>query len=307
MALAAQSTNERLLSRQAQFCAEGTGASGNAYCMPANDGVWLSNTGERAQINGGASAPGFETQQYQFMAGYDWGVGADTTLGAALGYGHSDLSEDQTGNTSRADTLSAALYGTRAIGALRLSGVLSYAYDDMYTRRPLGAAGIAYGNTGGNQLTAGMQAGVPVELGGMTFTPRVGMMYGYFHGNSFGESGIAGQDLNVGSQTIRTLQPDVDLSVAKTFGDSTRPISVLLDVGYARELLSDTRNMSVSTQDGTQFAASGAALPRSQVFAGLQVDTAISKNLHLSAGYTGAYNAGGGVQQTINVTMRYAF
>ena len=56
----------------------------------------------------------------------------------------------------------------------------------------------------GQEVTAGGQASLPMPLGGVTVTPRVGARFAYFHANGFGESGAGGQNLNVGTDNVRS-------------------------------------------------------------------------------------------------------
>src|SRR5262249_46500371 len=136
----------QILGHAAQRCESG---AADMRC-PSSDGtLWASSRGDRLELHGGP-APNVGVNQYQFMAGADWRRGC-YTLGGALGYGHSDLSETGTGDSGRVDTLRAALYSARYVGPTVLSAALSYAYDDLHSRRPFGVAGTAEGNTSGSE------------------------------------------------------------------------------------------------------------------------------------------------------------
>ncbi|PJI53653.1 hypothetical protein CTI14_25515, partial [Methylobacterium radiotolerans] len=50
----------------------------------------------------------------------------------------------------------------------------------------------------------------------------------------------------------------VMLKLDKTFGEGERAIDAQLRVGYARELMGTSRQVTVLSQDGTRFAAPGA-------------------------------------------------
>ncbi|MFP3508011.1 autotransporter domain-containing protein, partial [Burkholderia sp. SIMBA_062] len=76
-------------------------------------------------------------------------------------------------------------------------------------------------------------------------------------GSGFGESGANGQNLNVGPDNARSLQPYVGVSLDKAFGDAMRSLDVQLRVGYAHEVLRGSRVVQVQSQDGTVFAAPG--------------------------------------------------
>jgi fibronectin-binding autotransporter adhesin len=201
-----------------------------------------------------------------------------------------------------------AFYGGRNYGPVNVSATMGAGLDYLTQKRPFGAAGTAEGDHLGQEANAAGQAALPLEIGGgVTITPRVGLRFAYAHANGFGESGANGQDLTVGTDNVRSLQPYAQLAFGKAFGDAWRPMSIELRAGYARELLGTGRTVSVDAQDGTTFAAPGTSLPRDQLTAGVSVSVQPSKSLLLSLGYDAVIMTGHASAQAGSLKLSYSF
>jgi uncharacterized protein with beta-barrel porin domain len=233
---------------------------------------WISVTGSQTKVGGTNGEPGFQARRYGFLAGLDKRFD-EGTVGVALGY---------------AATLGAGL-------------------DFLSQKRPFGTTGTAVGNHMGQEMTKGGQAILPMTFGTLMVTPRAGLRYAYFHANSFAESGAGGQDLNVSTDNVRSLQPYVGVAFDKAFGDALKPVNARLRVGYARELLDANRALNVASGDGTLFTAPGANLPRSYLTAGVSVTLHLMKNLDVSLNYDTVINTGHASVQQGNLRIGYTF
>ncbi|MFP3246936.1 MAG: autotransporter domain-containing protein, partial [Paraburkholderia sp.] len=295
-AIGAQSANAALLERLSH-ASTGAGA--------APDG-WVSATGAQTKVDGNGAQPGFQSDQYGFMAGLDQTLGA-YTAGVAAGYTHTDTDEQGTGDSGSIDTLRVALYGSRWLGPVGVSATAGYGLDFLSQKRPFGSIGTAEGDHMGQEFTTAGQASLPLTLGSVVLTPRLGLRYAYFHGNGFGESGANGQDLSVGTDNVHSLQPYAEVTLDKSFGNAWKPVDVQLRVGYAHEVLDTSRTMTVTAQDGTVFAAPGTTLPRSYLTTGVSVSLQPLKALTVSLGYDALINTGHTSAQSGNVRVGYSF
>ncbi|RQU77986.1 autotransporter domain-containing protein [Burkholderia cenocepacia] len=294
--LQAQSASSTLLGRLA---APEDDASGSRN-------VWAVASGSSTKVGGTSGAPGFLTHAYGFLAGGQGRLG-DATVGAAGGYTHTALSEDTTGASGAIDTLRVALYGAQPIGAVNLSATLGYGLDSLSQKRPFGSAGTAEGDHLGHEFTAATQASLPMAAGGFRFAPHVGLRYAYVRGSGFSEDGANGQNLHVGPDSARSLQPYVGVSLAKAFGDAVRPVDVQLRVGYAHEVLRGSRVVQVQSQDGTVFAAPGTDLPRSFLTTGASVTLQAAKTTTVSLGLDATINTGHVSAQSAYVRVNSSF
>jgi autotransporter passenger strand-loop-strand repeat protein len=273
LALSAQMANAVLLDR---VPVDGVASSRSS--------VWTLATGSQTKVHGMNSEPGFEARNYGFIAGVERQFDA-TTIGFSGSYNHSDLSEDGTGDSGTTDTLRAAWYGRRALGRVYVSAAVGAGLDFLSQKRPFGAAGTAEGDHIGQEVTAAAQAALPLAIGDVRITPRIGVRFSFLHANGFTESGANGQDLAVGTDNVRSLQPYAKVTFDKNFGSQSRPVNVEWRLGYARETLGTGRTVTVGTQDGTLFAAPGTTLPRDQLTTGVSVGMQPTKALNVSVSF----------------------
>lgn len=292
----AQAQGEAVLKRLGSASASGSNSAS----------TWATATGTWTNVGGTSGAPGFETDRYGFLAGRDQTLG-DNTIGVAAGYDHTTINEQDTGDSGKIDTLRASLYGSHAAGPVKLGATVGVGLDFLSQERPFDAMGTARGNHVGQEFNLGTQASLPMSIGGVTVTPLVGLRYAYFHANSFGESGAGGQDLNVGTDSVRSLQPYAQLAFDHAFGSELKPVNVEFRVGYAHELLDTNRALNVSSQDDTAFTASGANLPRCQLTTGLSVGTEVRKNLRISLSYDALLDTSHVSAQQGSLHVGYAF
>jgi autotransporter-associated beta strand protein len=273
---------------------------------PATPNGWVTATGILTKVDGTNGEPGFQANRYGFLAGLDHKLG-DYTVGVAAGYDHADIDESGTGDSGTTDTLRAALYGSRFVGPVNLAATAGVGLDFLSQKRPFGAQGTAEGDHMGQEANLGGQASLPMTFGSVTVTPRLGLRYAYFHANGFGESGAGAEDLSVGTDNVHSLQPYAGVTLDKVFGDASRPTTVQLRLGYARELLDANRAMSVMSQDGTLFTAPGTNLPRGYLTTGASVTLHPMKNLDVSLSYDTVINTGHASEQQGSVRLGYQF
>jgi autotransporter-associated beta strand protein len=295
----AQTISSALLARSGR-----NSAAGGSATSPA--GSWISATGSSTKVSGTDGRPGFLAREYGFMAGIDHREGAGT-VGIAAGYSHTSIDESLTGDSSAADTLRVALYGARSFGPIDLAATVGYGLDFLSQKRPFGSIGTAEGDHYGNEFSAALQAGMPIAVGSVTMTPRLGLRYAYFRGNGFGESGAQGQNLSVDADNARSLQPFVSLAIDKAFGNTLAPIDVQWRIGYAWEALSHARGLAVTSQDGTTFSAPGTDLPRAYLTTGASVSFHPAKSMSVAVGLDALLNVGHASAQSAYARLDYRF
>jgi autotransporter-associated beta strand protein len=267
---------------------------------------WINATGSQTKVGSSNGEPGFQTDRYGFLAGLDGRLG-ENLVGIAVGYDHANIDESDTGNSGTTDTLRASVYASRMVGPLNIAATFGAGLDFLSQKRPFSAQRTAEGDHLGQDVNFGTQASLPLALGGVTVTPRVGLRYAYFHANGFGESGADGQDLGVGTDNVHSLQPFVGVTLDKAFGDPVNPLNAQLRLGYAYELLDASRTLSVTAQDGTVFAAPGANLPRGYLSAGASVTLHPKKHLDVSLSYDTVINTSHASAQQGSVRVGYRF
>lgn len=295
-----------ILAAQAQSATVLSHLGNASKATEATPATWFSASGVQTKVGGSGGEPGFQTHRYGFLAGLEQKFG-EYTAGVSAGYDHTDLSESSTGDSGMTDTLRAALYGARALGPVNLGATLGVGLDFLSQKRPFGSVGTAEGDHLGEEFNLGGQASLPMTFGSVTVTPRVGLRYAYFHSDGFDESGASGQNLSVGTDNVRSLQPYVGVTFDRAFGDAVRPIKAELRIGYAYELLDANRAISVASQDGTLFTAAGTTLPRGYLTAGAGVTLHPRKNLAVSLDYDGMLNTAHASSEQGSIRVSYKF
>jgi len=294
--LQAQGANASLFERLANV-QRGVETSRNA---------WVRFTGARNKVDGTGDEPGFQAHTYGFLAGVDRQFGS-ATVGVAGGYSHTSISEDDTGASGDIDTLRLALYASQPVGRVNLSATMGYGLDFLSQKRPFGGFGTAEGDHTGHEFTAATQASVPMQVGGFVLTPHAGLRYAYVRANGFSESGAHGQDLDVDSDDVHSLQPYVGMTLDKQFGDAQRPMNLQFRLGYAHEVLSSGRATAVQSQDGTVFTAKGTDLPRSFLTTGASIRLMASKSTTVALGADAIINTGHASAQTAYIRLNHRF
>ncbi|WP_153101960.1 autotransporter domain-containing protein [Paraburkholderia hayleyella] len=300
-----QQVNDLLLERMSRLCADASASV--AGCLPLGRHAWVQTTGAIAQVGGNSGAPGYTDRRYGFLAGIERQVNA-WTVGVAAGYSHADITEQQTGSSGKIDTLRIAGYGGRSLGPVNIAGTWGYAHDFLASSRNFGSFGNADGNSQGDEMHLGAQVSLPLTVGPLLVTPRAGLRYQYFHGHAFDESGPTSQNLVVGMQNLKSLQPYVGVTAGYPFmllGE--RPGLVEARLGYAYETLDPSRSMAVTAADGTSFIVPGATSSRGMLSAGLGVKLPLRKTLDLNAGYDTLIHTGNVSGQALRLSLTYRF
>jgi autotransporter passenger strand-loop-strand repeat protein len=249
-----------------------------------HSGTWATLMDGYARADGSGAASAFGAHRSGFAAGFDRGIG-QATVGGAIGYEHDEISESATPSIGRLDTLQLAAYGRRMLGPIEASAVFGYGYSWATEKRPLavGPDGTPEGSDRLQSLSGSAQAGIPFELSRDTvLEPRVGLHWAWLHGHGFAESGGGGQNLTIGPDTVHSAQPYLGLTLMHAFGTLAEPVTVHVDVDYARELANRTRSVTIFAQDGTAFAAPGAPLARQIVSIGAGVRAQIRPSWSVS-------------------------
>lgn len=302
----AQSATSAVLDRATRRAVDTGLATGDTAQAPGISSVWATATGLHGRVSGTGTQPGFKENQYGFLAGAEK-RGERNTFGLAGGYSHADLSEENTANSGTRDTLRLAGYASREMGPVDVAATIGYGIHFLSQKRPFANIGTAEGDHIGQEFTAATQASAPLAFGGIVMTPRVGLRYAYFHANGFDESGAGGQNLRVGTDNTRSLQPFVGVTFDKAFGDAQRPMNVQFRVAYAHELLDAGRAVTVASQDGTMFVAPGANLPRGFLTLGVGLSVTLAKRLDISLDYDALVNTARASAQAGSLKVSYRF
>jgi fibronectin-binding autotransporter adhesin len=126
--------------------------------------------------------------------------------------------------------------------------------------------------------------------------------------DGFADTGASGFDFTAGGHGTDSFQPYLGLAAAQKFiTDGDAEITPELRLGYAYEALSNSRVLTVTTVGGADFPATGVALLRNQVTAGIGLSIAAGPNLSFYANYDALQPTGNITDQTVQAGLRWRF
>jgi uncharacterized protein with beta-barrel porin domain len=270
-------------------------------------GGWFWGTGNFASLNGSAAAPGFTARSGGFLAGIDQPLGDQTWLGAAAGYSHTGLSEHST-SSGDMDTGRIALYGGTRLGPAVLSATTGYAYDRITTARLLAGIGTAQEGHDGQEFTVAAQASLPLDINGVRVTPRAGVQFLNLFESDFAETGADGFNLSNRGRNTDSFQPYVAVSSWRSFvTDEGIVITPEVRLGYSREALSNSRQLTVATVNATDFPVQGVKPSKNMLTAGVGLTLRARDDVYLYANYDAVVPTGNTAYQIVSAGLRIKF
>ncbi|HEV8016683.1 MAG TPA: autotransporter domain-containing protein [Stellaceae bacterium] len=263
-------------------------------------GGWFRALGTFADLDGSASAPGFNSRAGGFMAGFDGPVADHLRLGIAGGYGHTDLSASD-GESGTIDTPRLALYGSYDVAGWAVDALAGYGYDMIHAQRPIAAMGaIASSHHNGQEANAALQASRPFAFGDLVVQPAAGVTYTHLFEKGFAETGAGGFDLTNPSRDTDSLRPFVSASAAETFATASgMRIVPEADIAYSYETMSTPP--SLVQVGGGSFTVEGVRPSRNQLQIGGGITMAMTNQFALHAAYHAVLPTGNLFEQIVEV------
>ena len=284
-----------------------------AAALPAvTEGAWFRGIGGFTSINGSGVAPGFTGTSGGFLAGYDRPIAPNIYVGIAGGYTHGDVNEHAAANGS-IDTGRVALYGGGWWQQNLFTATAGYAHDSIRTNRSFAGIGTASESHGGNEATVAAQWSRPLEVDGFggglaSVTPKLGVQFLHLSEDSFSESGAGGLNLASPSRSTDSFQPYVGVAASQKFvtSDGTQ-ITPEIRLGYAREALSNSRLLTVTTVSGFTFPVVGVTPSRDNVTAGFGATMQAGPALSFYGNYDTILHTGNTTDHTVSAGLRVKF
>lgn len=255
------------------------------------------NTGSKSTT---AREDGFDFDNQGATAGLDYRLTDNLVAGVALSYAKTDATI--VAALGSADTKSSAIsaYGSWYAGKFYLDAHLSFSRNDYDTTRNIvvvsqsptvaGFNTTAVGRTNGNQHTAVIGAGYDINRGSLLVSPYGRLGYLKLKIDAYRESepnhGLA---LDVGSQSLKSLQTAMGLKLTYTVSTSTGVVVPFVSVEWNHEFDNDTRSLTAKyTHD-----------PFNNFFA-IPTDTPDRDYYSLSAGVSAQFRNGLSAFVTLN-------
>ena len=157
------------------------------------------------------------------MLGADYRIDDHFTVGALVGYGHTDADLDNEGGKATADTYFPGLYASYVDGGWYANGLVAYNYNSYTESRHVNLPGISGFDTGafqGNEYLADLNGGYEFHSGSWKYGPFAGLQYVHLDINSFTEDG----------PTSLYVQSQGDDSLRSQLGFEARYVTFVGDV-----------------------------------------------------------------------------
>ena len=267
-------------------------------------------------INGTGSLGGYNTANASSAYGLEWKLSKQWAVGAAYGYGSTNLSNFNFQDTSASigSTInSGALYGVyrpdkqqrwKIAGLFGYSG-FSYTGSRSYLGDVASSAYNASGYTGALQASYDIPLttdynGEKNRLSPIRIKPMLGLAYGSHQQAGFAESG-AGTLVTVQGQTTNSLLGSVGVSLEAPIALNLKKTTVLIPkigVAYQVDFLADqdgNRSITASLQDDatTSYTVQGQTRAASNLQLNLGIDLQLNPKTVLYAGVNyQAFNTG---------------
>jgi autotransporter-associated beta strand protein len=231
--------------------------SGKMALAPAPDnrwGVFVTGTGEWAEVGDTSNARGYDLTNAGFTLGVDYKVTDHFVIGLATGYDHSSADLSNNGRVI-VDGGKLALYSSYFTGKGFYTDLSVEGGYNGYETHRAAVEGLASGNDDGGELNLLFGTGYDWKIGGLTFGPTGTFEYTYLGINSFGERGSlapldfpsqhqesirsafgakASCDWKIGSVVVR---PELRAAWQHEYGDATLGIDSSLGNGAGPEFL----------------------------------------------------------------------
>jgi outer membrane autotransporter protein len=264
--------------------------------QPKGAGVktaWLAGIGNLANADGNAFGPGFDQATGGVLAGLDYGLSDQITLGVAGGYSHTSVDfNGGTGDTNSIDSFHVAGYGSWDTGSLYVDGVLQYEHNSYDSVRNVAAESLK-GSYSGNVFGAHGEIGYALKFAPVTLTPQAGISYVHASIGGFTETGGAAA-LSVDGVDADSLTSMIGarLSAQFTVGHDTvlRPE---LRAFWRHEYLDDRQQIGAAfvAAPGSNFTALGSTFGRDTGIVGVGLTATMSPSLDLFVDYDAQFSS----------------
>lgn len=229
------------------------------------------------------------------VAGADMGFGTPYRLGVAAGYFSSDVSVGSLGSSGNVESVHLGVYGSASFGALNLRGGVAYAHHEVDMTRSIrftGFSGTNRSESSVDSLQVFGEIGYMIPLNDTMAIERfVGLAHVHVNGRGVFEEG---SELAVAGEvhSFDTTYTTLGARFIATMPTSAGEITFKGLVGWRHAFGDAVPTATFSyVGDGRPFLISGTPIDKDSLIVEAGLNWAVSKDVTLSASYTGAIGA----------------
>lgn len=271
--------------------------------------VWGALMGRATDTERSGVLPGWNSRTGGLAIGAERRFdGAAWPVLAGIAGGYTSTNVESGSSDSDIDSFHLGVYSASQIGALTLSGVASYAWQDYDFTRPIafgGGAVPALGGAGGHTVSGSLEAFYDViagfgagegavdndRWGGLAIGPLATVDIARAERNGFTETGAGILNLTVAGQDVS--QKVTGLGLAARFEQAIGQAVVMFDGRIAWEHVFGDRNMVTRSQiplAGAAFITASAPVSQNRLAVGLGAALDISDGLSAHLRYDGSFS-----------------
>ncbi|HEY0256016.1 MAG TPA: autotransporter domain-containing protein [Candidatus Methylacidiphilales bacterium] len=242
--------------------------------------------------------------------GADYRIDAHFTVGALVGYSHTDANLDHIGSTATVDSYSPGIYASYVDGGWYGNGLFSYDYNSYTEDRniQIGALnGTNHGAPQGNQFNGNLTGGYEFQKGGWKFGPVASIQYVELQIDSFQEQGPTA--LNIQNQDAQSLRSQLGVEARYSARVGSIYITPHISASWQHEFLdnSDGITSEFNQTGGGSFTVQTTSPDRDSAFIDLGVDVQVAKELTLFTDYQTEAGQSNFFAQSIQAGIKIGF
>jgi outer membrane autotransporter protein len=206
-------------------------------------GWWVKGFGYFGNQDAQGDFAGYNSRILGTMAGLDTPIGNDTRAGLGVGYARSTINGDTFDTSTDSNTYQATAYIEHNRGPWYIYGDASFGWNDYSSTRHIVFPGVdstAQADYSGQAYTGFVTTGYHLFAQGFTITPLASLQYTHVNVNGYSETGAAGLDLNVESQSYDFLESGLGVKAARPFSFSDGTFVPEVHAEWLHEILNPT-------------------------------------------------------------------
>ncbi|WP_422181350.1 autotransporter outer membrane beta-barrel domain-containing protein [Caulobacter sp.] len=243
------------------------------------------------------------------VAGADVALDGGAVLGAALGFGHSEL-RTKAASQAQLDVVNLSLYASARFGSAFIDGQANGGWTQTQSRRRIEFGGLdrtATDTSDGWNGGASIRTGFVHQAATYSVEPSIGLRYDHIDRNAVGESGGEDLALRATATDIDALRSTAMVRIQREMMIGTTTVAPRLRLGWAHEL-GDRHAVSTNSfqSGGAAFLVQSNRLDRNRLLTGFDVSATVSDKLRFYVDY--GFELGENIQSnTLAAGLRYTW
>ncbi|OLF55330.1 autotransporter domain-containing protein [Pseudomonas chlororaphis] len=272
--------------------------------------AWLTTLGNWGEVKGDSNSARLTSDTKGLLTGVDTAIGERSHVGVMTGYSRTRLKSSSRDSSSDNDNVHLGVYGGTALGQFDLRGGMAYTWSRIDAKRSVNFAGYndrLKTDHDATTLQAFGELGRRFDLSpAVQLEPFANLAYVKVQSEGFKERGGAAAlqaKRAADEQTSSTL--GLRISTAKAL-DNGKQLTVYGSAGWKRDWSNNTPSDTFRFTGSDAFRVEGTTLARNTAALEAGVETRLTRELSVGAGYSGQVG-GGSNEHGLLLNANYRF